>query len=76
MKTLVVMAEEKKKVKGISALVENSNCSTLVKSSLPVRRTFSFFFLWLPPTASRCLKATGGHLKKKMTPDQLRPWSS
>ena len=70
-KTLMVMVEEKK-VKEI--LVEtSSNCSTL-EASLPVRRTL-FFSLWLPKV-NMCLKATRGHLKKKMTPDQLRSWSS
>ena len=68
------MMVEEKKVKEILALVEtSSNCSTL-EASLPVRRTL-FFSLWLPKV-NMCLKATRGHLKKRMTPDQLLPWSS
>ena len=68
-----MMGEEKKKVKGISASVEkSSNCSTLV-ASLSVR--IAFFSLWLPKV-SMGMKATRGHLKKKMIRDQLRFWSN
>ena len=68
-----MMAEEKKKVKGISASVErSSNCSTLV-ASWSVRVVF---FSLLLPKVNMGMKATRGHLKKKMIRDQLRFWSN